>query len=274
VLVAAGVTAALAAVGLVAAGPASATPSKGAKPTIVLVHGAWADSSGWSSEIKKLQTFGYTVEAAPNPLRGASDFDYVSDFLSTITGPIVLVAHSYGGFVITNAAAGNPNVKALVYIDAFIPAEGQTLGELVDGSGSALEPGLTNPTSVFDLKPYPGAPANQADSYLLRNVFLQSFAPDVPPPDARVLSVSQEPLSTTAFFVPSGPPAWANADIGCWVLIGTQDQIIPPALQETMASNSGPCADHISTVKSSHVSLISHPNQVTSVILAAARSVS
>jgi pimeloyl-ACP methyl ester carboxylesterase len=269
VLAAAAVTAVITVLGVTAAGTASATPSKGSKPTIVLVHGAWADGSSWSAEVKKLQSIGYTVDVAPNPLRGASDFDYVRDFLSTISGPIVLVAHSYGGFVITNAATGNSNVKALVYIDAFIPDQGQTLGDLVAGSGSALEPALTNPTSVFDLKPYPGAPPGAVDTYLLRNVYLQSFAPDVPRPEAQVQQVSQEPLSTAAFFVPSGPPAWENTP--CWVLIGTQDQIIPPPLQRTMAGTAG--CQHVGTVKASHVSLVSRPNQVTSVILDAARSV-
>ena len=136
-------------------------------------------------------------------------------------------------------------------------------------TGSALEPALTNPTSVFDLKPYPGAPPGAVDTYLLRNVYLQSFAPDVPRPEAQVQQVSQEPLSTAAFFVPSGPPAWENTP--CWVLIGTQDQIIPPSLQHTMAGTAG--CRHVTTVKASHVSLVSRPNQVTSVILDAARSV-
>ncbi len=104
---------------------ASAAPAP--KPTIVLVHGAWADSSSWNAVVEQLQALGYTVDAPPNPLRGvSSDSAYLSDFLSTISGPIVLVGHSYGGFVITNAATGNPQVKALVYDDAFIPAAGDT----------------------------------------------------------------------------------------------------------------------------------------------------
>ena len=106
---------------------ASSATHAAVKPTIVLVHGAWADSSSWNAVVEELQARGYTVDAPPNPLRGVSaDSDYLSDFLSTISGPIVLVGHSYGGFVITNAATGNPQVKALVYDDAFIPAAGDT----------------------------------------------------------------------------------------------------------------------------------------------------
>src|ERR1700727_885135 len=114
---------------------ASASPSRaaaGPKPTIVLEHGAWANSGSWNAVIRRLQAAGYTVDAPPNPLQGlAYDPAYLADFLHSISGPIVLVGHSYGGAVITNAATGDPQVKALVYVDAFIPAEGQTIGELV-----------------------------------------------------------------------------------------------------------------------------------------------
>src|SRR6516165_8200004 len=100
----------------------------GTKPTIVLEHGAWADASSWSKVIRQLQEDGFTVDAPPNPLRGVNyDANYLTDFLSTIAGPVVLVGHSYGGFVITNAATGNANVKALVYVDAFIPDQSDTL---------------------------------------------------------------------------------------------------------------------------------------------------
>ena len=137
-----------------------------AKPTIVLEHGAWADASSWSRVVKLLQADGYTVDAPPNPLRGLStDTETLSDYLSTIAGPIVLVGHSYGGAVITDAATGNPNVKALVYIDAFAPAEGETLQQLVGAQpGSALA--VADPTTVFNLVPYPNAPAGDVDTYL------------------------------------------------------------------------------------------------------------
>jgi pimeloyl-ACP methyl ester carboxylesterase len=110
---------------------AAVTSHGGAKPTIVLVHGAWADNSSWNAVVGQLQGLGYTVDAPPNPLRGVQqDSAYLKDFLSTISGPIVLVGHSYGGMVITNAATGDKQVKALVYVDAFLPAKGETLAEL------------------------------------------------------------------------------------------------------------------------------------------------
>jgi len=118
----------------------------GPRPTIVLVHGDWADGSSWNGVIGRLQRRGFTVVAPPNPLRGpTSDAAYIASFLQSIPGPIVLVAHSYGGFVITNAATGNPNVKALVYIDAFIPDVGQTFVDLA--GDSCVDPN----TAVKDL---------------------------------------------------------------------------------------------------------------------------
>lgn len=131
---------------------AAADDSPKAEPTIVLVHGAWADGSSWSGEVSLLQGEGYTVDVAPNPLRGVdSDTADLKNYLSTIKGPIVLVGHSYGGFITTNAATGNPNVKALVYVDAFIPDQGESIASLATGSGSVVEPALTDPTKVFNL---------------------------------------------------------------------------------------------------------------------------
>jgi pimeloyl-ACP methyl ester carboxylesterase len=133
---------ALALVALAVGGSAGAEPEarETPRPMIVLVHGDWADASSWTSEIERLQRRGFTVVAPPNPLRGpAADAAYVAGYLQSITGPIVLVAHSYGGFVATNAATGNTNVKALVYIDAFMPDEGNTLLELTTSSGSCVE---------------------------------------------------------------------------------------------------------------------------------------
>ena len=127
--------------------PAAASrPPRGPRPTIVLVHGDWADASSWTSVIERLQDSGFTVIAPPNPLRGpGSDSAYIAAFLKTITGPIVLVAHSYGGFVITNAATGNPNVKALVYIDGFMPDEGEVLAALTETWKSCVTESALNP---------------------------------------------------------------------------------------------------------------------------------
>jgi pimeloyl-ACP methyl ester carboxylesterase len=237
------------------------------KPTIVLVHGAWADSSSWSGEVARLQRDGYPVVAAPNPLRGLSnDSATLADFLSKISGPVVLVGHSYGGAVISDAATGNANVKALVYVDAYIPAANENIGTL-SSAASALAPAQTDPTSVFKLVPYPGAPDGVLDTYLLPDVFFNDFAPDVPHSLAAVLEADQSPTSLVAIGEPSSTPAWLT--IPSWDVIGTQDKIIPEAAQLFMANRAHA---HITFVNSSHVSLISHPDVVTSVIESAARA--
>jgi pimeloyl-ACP methyl ester carboxylesterase len=118
----------------------------GARPTIVLVHGDWADASSWGAVVKRLQQKGFAVVAPPNLLRGpAIDAPYLASYLKSISGPIVLVAHSYGGFVATNAATGNANIKALVYIDAFMPHRGETAGELVARGHSCVDESALNP---------------------------------------------------------------------------------------------------------------------------------
>jgi pimeloyl-ACP methyl ester carboxylesterase len=239
------------------------------KPTIVLVHGAWADSSSWSAEIARLQRDGYPVVAAPNPLRGlSSDSATLADLLAKISGPIVLVGHSYGGAVITDAANGNPNVKALVYDDAYIPAAEENIATL-STSASALAPGLTNPTSVFKLVPYPGAPAGVYDTYLLPDVFFNDFASDLPHSEAAILEAEQSPTSLVALGEPSSTPAWLT--IPSWDIVGTQDKIIPEAAQLSMAARA---KSHVTLVDSGHLSLISHPDVVTSVIESAARATS
>ena len=172
------VVAAVATMLAVTAQAASARPSSprafawagGPKPTIVLEHGAWADAASWSKVIGQLQEDGFTVDAPPNLLRGVSyDSTYLTDFLSTIPGPIVLVGHSYGGFVTTNAATGNPYVKALVYVDAFIPDQGDTLASLT-GTGSCLG------GNALNFVPYPGGPAGDVDVYIKQSVVPGCFA--------------------------------------------------------------------------------------------------
>jgi pimeloyl-ACP methyl ester carboxylesterase len=182
----------------------------GPRPTIVLVHGDWADGSSWTSVIERLQNMGFTVVAPPNPLRGpAIDSAYLASYLKTISGPIVLVAHSYGGFVITNAATGNTNVKALVYIDAFIPDEGETLGGLAARGGSCIDESALNAVPSdggVDLylrweanPPYPG--------------FTECFANGVGPENAAVLAAVQRPAAAAQFDEPSGPPAWKTIPV-------------------------------------------------------------
>jgi pimeloyl-ACP methyl ester carboxylesterase len=251
------------------AGPAAAAGNARAKaapkPTIVLVHGAWADASSWSWEVDRLQRDGYPVRAIDNPLRGlTSDAEEVKDFLSTITGPIVLVGHSYGGAVITNAAAGNPNVKALVYVDAAAPDVGETTAQL-SGKTSALS---ADPATLFDSVPYAGGPAGAVQFYLKKNVFLHNFAPDLPARTAGRLWATQRPATTAAFDTPSAAAAWKT--IPSWYVIGMKDQIITPESELAMAHRAH---SHIMEVPGgSHLTLISHPVAVTRQILAAARA--
>jgi pimeloyl-ACP methyl ester carboxylesterase len=266
------------AVGLTACGPsaagladpapaAHAAPAKAApKPTIVLVHGAWADASSWNGEVDRLQRDGYVVRAIDNPLRGlTSDAAEVKDFLSTITGPIVLVGHSYGGAVITNAAAGNPNVKALVYVDAAAPDVGETNGQL-SGKTSALS---GNPATLFDSVPYAGAPAGAVKYDLKPNIFLHNFAPDLPARTAEELWATQRPAATAAFDTPSAAAAWKT--IPSWYVIGMKDQIITAQSELDMAHRAH--SQIVEVPGGSHLTLISQPDAVTNQILAAARSV-
>src|SRR5438046_446553 len=164
------------------------------KPSIVLVHGAWADGSSWSRVVGLLQVQGYTVYVPPNPLRGlASDSAYIASFLQSITGPIILVGHSYGGAVITNAATGNPNVKALVYVDAFAPDEGESLASL---SSVPPPPGQSpsclagDPTKVLNFVPLTGG---DVDLYVKPSLFPSCFANDLPPNEGAVLASTKRP---------------------------------------------------------------------------------
>jgi pimeloyl-ACP methyl ester carboxylesterase len=200
----------------------------------------------------------------PNPLRSLpGDSETVADFLSTIAGSIVLVGHSYGGAVITNAATGNPNVKALVYVDAFAPAEGESIFELA-GPNSAL---AADPTTVFDFVPYPGAPEGDVDLYLKQEVFLTSFANGVPHATALMLYATQRPLALSVGSQLSGPPAWET--IPSWYMLGTQDLIIPPAQQRFMAERAG---SQIVEVDAGHLSMIIRPHVAADLIITAARS--
>jgi pimeloyl-ACP methyl ester carboxylesterase len=237
----------------------------GAKPTIVLVHGAWSDASSWSGEVDRLQRAGYVVRAIPNPLRGlTSDAADVADFLTTISGPIVLVGHSYGGSVITNAAAGHGNVKELVYVDAAVPAVGETTAQL-SGKTSALG---AKPDTLYDPVAYPGAPAGDTDLYLKEKVYLQSFASDLPARTAEMLWARQRPATMSAFTTRSSVAAWKA--IPSWYVIGSADKIITPESELFMAHRAH--ARILSVAGGSHLTLISHPRPVTDQILAAAHA--
>jgi len=248
-----------------AAHPARVATAEGVKPTIVLVHGAWADSGSWNAVTALLQAAGYTVDAPPNPLRGLSyDSSYLADFLSTISGPVVLAGHSYGGMVITNAATGNANVKALVYDDAYIPAATDTLLGL-----TSAEPGscLAVSPAPFNVVPYPGAPSGDVDLYVKQSVFPGCFANGLPAAEARVLAATQRPLAYSALTEPSGTPAWKT--IPSWAVIGTADHVIPLAEQLNMARNAGA---RVTEINAPHLSMISDPGAVAAVIIRAAQA--
>jgi pimeloyl-ACP methyl ester carboxylesterase len=235
-------------------------PAGQVKPTVVLVHGAWADASSWSGEVASLQAAGYDVRAIANPLRDlVTDSEYVADFVKNLPSPVVLVGHSYGGAVITNAAAQLGNVKALVYVDAFAPAPGETARQLT-GADSIMA--TVPPARLFDATSYPGAPSGASELYLKEDIFVHNFANDLPGSQARRLWASQRGSSTAAFNTPSQAAAWKT--IPSWFFISTGDQIITPASEFAMARR----ANSLTTVfhGGSHLTLISHPEAVTAVI--------
>jgi pimeloyl-ACP methyl ester carboxylesterase len=264
---AAGVFGALAVLGLLftfptrIAGAAHGDPkSGGPKPTIVLVHGGWADASSWNAVTQRLQDDGYTVMAPANSLRGVqTDSAYLSSVLATISGPIVLVGHSYGGVLITNAATGNPNVKALVYIAAFAPDQGETVGQIL-----AMNPGSQAAPPNLTFRPYPGG----ADVYITPSAFHSVFCADLSAKTAAVMAANQRPIEAAALGEPSGVPAWKT--IPSWYLVASNDQAIPPATERFMAKRAGATTVEIA---SSHVAMISHPGVVTDLILGVARAV-
>jgi pimeloyl-ACP methyl ester carboxylesterase len=247
------------------AGAASSTGRT--KPVIVLEHGAFADASSWSGVIQRLQDDGYTVYAPPDPLRGvAYDSQTLADFLATIHGPVVLVGNSYGGAVITNAATGNKNVKALVYVDGYIPAQGETvLGLTTAQPGSCL---AAAPATVFNFVSYPGAPSGDSDAYLqvapdgTYPGFADCLVNGVPASQAAILAATQRPIALSAFSDPSGPPAWKT--IPSWAVIGTADHVIPLAEQLFMAHRAHA---RITEINAGHLSLITNPGTVARVII-------
>jgi pimeloyl-ACP methyl ester carboxylesterase len=239
--------------------PAHARARKGVvKPTVVLVHGAWADSGSWDRVIQRLQRDGYTVYAPPNPLQGLkTDTDTIADFLGTIRGPIVLVGHSYGGAVITNAAVGDSQVKALVYVDAYLPAQGESIGALTP-AGSCFA--VSDVNTVFNFVPIPNLP-NEKDAYVKQSVFPGCFANGLPAREGAMLAATQRPLATGALSDKSGVPAWQT--IPSWAVVGTDDRVIPIAGQLSMAKRAHA---HITEVDAPHLSMISNPHVVARVI--------
>ncbi|GAA1268387.1 alpha/beta hydrolase [Planotetraspora silvatica] len=232
------------------------------KPTIVLVHGAFADSGGWNAVAGRLLAAGYKVIAFSNPLRGPqADGEYLRQFLTSVDGPVVLVGHSYGGAVISNGGAGNAKVKALVYIAAYAPDEGESVA-----AANTLGGGHTDVTDHLVVRPYPGAAPGDGDAYIDPAYFHNLFAQDLPRSTTGVMAATQRPGALAALVTPSGPPAWKS--VPSWYLVARQDRIIPPEAERVMAKRA-----HATTVEidSSHVAMMSHPDVVTKLILRAAR---
>jgi pimeloyl-ACP methyl ester carboxylesterase len=242
-------------------------PTQPAKPTIVLVHGAWADASSWAAVAEKLQKQGYAVDMPPNPLRGvAADATYLRAYLDEVDGPIVLVGHSYGGMVISAAATGDPAVQAVVYVDAYVPETGDTVDALTRAQpGSELA--VDNPADVFRTVPIPNGGGNP-DLYIRPGRFPGIFAASLPARQTAVLAAAQRPLTSSATMEPfAGTPAWKT--IPSWAVIGTDDRLLPVAEQQLMTARAGA---HVVTVKAPHLSMLARPDSVADQITAAATS--
>jgi pimeloyl-ACP methyl ester carboxylesterase len=252
-------SAAVAAGALLGAPAAHAQPGSNGqpKPTVVLVHGAFADASGWNDVAARLIHDGYPVLAPANPLRSVStDSAYLAGFLATITGPIVLVAHSYGGIVTTNAATGNPNVKALVYVAAFVPDAGETLLGL-----QTKYPGSRLSESALDFRPT----GESVDGYIKKELFRGVFAGDLPRATTDLMWAGQRPADVRTLGEPSGAPAWKS--IPSWYLAARDDQVLPVAAQRFMAQRAGA---QVREVGASHVAMISQPAAAADLIRRAA----
>ncbi len=240
-------------------GRVAATHAEGSlvsKPTVVMVHGAFAESSSWNRVIAKLLAKGYRAVAVAIPLRGVkSDAAYLSSVLATIDGPVILVGHSYGGTVITEAATGKQNVKALVYVSGLAPDVGESASALVGKfPGSTLGPTLAPPVML---------PDGNKDLYILQDKFHAQFCADLSDSEAKLMAVTQRPIVAAAFDELAGTPAWKT--IPSWFLYGSLDKNIPPAVHAFMSKRAG--AKKVVEVNgSSHVVMISHPDALVALI--------
>lgn len=239
---------------------ASAAMAAPVKPTVVLVHGAFADSSSWNGVVKILEKDGYPVIAASTPLRTLKgDAQSVADVLASIKSPVVLVGHSYGGPVISEAAYGNANVKALVYVAGIAPDAGESTADLADRfPGSTLGPSLAPPVELAD---------GGKDLYIQQDKFHDQFAADVSNADAKLMAATQRPVTAAALHEASSEPAWKT--IPSWFVYGDKDKNIPAQAQVFMAERAH--AKKTVVVKgASHVVMVSNPQVVASLIEKAA----
>jgi pimeloyl-ACP methyl ester carboxylesterase len=241
------------------------TPNAGPL-TVVLVHGAFADASSWNGVIERLQAHGVQVTAPANPLRGiSSDSAYIASVFDQMPGPVLAVGHSYAGAVISNAATKASNVVGLVYVAAFAPDEGERLGDVESGSrdsvlSAALVP-LRYPT---------GHGAETAMEFAVNPArFHEAFAADLPARQAALMAATQRPVAELAFSEPNGVPAWKT--LPSWAVVATADKAAGSDVIRSMASRAGAT---ITEVEGSHVIMLSQPQIVTDVILAAVAAVS
>jgi len=233
-------------------------------PTVVLVHGAFADGASWSGVIERLQAKGVPVMAPANPLRGiASDSGYLASVLAQIDGPVVAVGHSYGGAVITNAATEAENVVALVYVAAFAPDEGEALGEVEAGSkDSVLNPALVPRT-------YPTADGGSATEFYIDPAKArEAFAADLPDKAVGIVAATQRPIAEAAFAEPNGSPAWKR--LPSWAVVATGDKAAGTDVVRSMAERAGA---KITELEGSHLIMAAQPEAVTNVILDAVAAV-
>jgi pimeloyl-ACP methyl ester carboxylesterase len=236
-------------------------PQDGSRPTVVLVHGAFADASGWNGVAERLQAEGVEVTAPANPLRGIShDSAYINGLLGQIEGPVLAVGHSYGGAVITNAATDADNVVGLVYVAAFAPDEGERLIEIEDGSkDSVLNSALTQ------LRYPTGEGAETAVEFAIDpEKFHDAFAADLPEEQSAVMAATQRPVAELAFSEPNGGPAWKK--LPSWAVVATGDKAAGSDVVRSMAERAGAT---ITEAEGSHVIMVSQPQVVADVILTA-----
>jgi len=233
-------------------------------PTVVLVHGAFADASSWNGVIERLQAKGIAVTAPANPLRGiAADSAYLAAVLAQIEGPIVAVGHSYGGAVITNAATDAKNVVGLVYVAAFAPDEGEMLGAVEAGSKDSVL------NSALVPRQYPSADGGSATEFYIDPAKARdAFAGDLTHQQAALIAATQRPVAEAAFGEPNGPPAWKH--LPSWAVVATGDKAAGTDVVRSMAERAGA---KITEVDGSHVIMVSQPQAVTNVILDAVAAV-
>jgi pimeloyl-ACP methyl ester carboxylesterase len=233
-------------------------------PTVVLVHGAFADGSSWGGVIPRLQAEGVAVVAPANPLRGiATDSAYTASVLSQIDGPVVAVGHSYGGAVITNAATDSDNVVALVYVAAFAPDEGEMLGAVEAGSTDSVL------NSALVPRQYPTADGGSATEFSIDPAKArEAFAGDLSEEQAALIAATQRPVAEAAFAEPNGPPAWKR--LPSWAVVATGDRAAGTDVVRSMAQRAGAT---ITELDGSHVIMVSQPEAVTKVILEAVAAV-